>query len=126
MGIASRIDPQDGIIYSQYDGEITLRTLQEASRRLRADPLFRAGLKELVDVGDAVPRVSADDMFQYALWLQGYPPIDFIAVVAKHDVAFGMARMFEQLSGDARPGMRVFRDEREAKAWLLAQHTTGT
>ena len=125
MGVTFRIDPQEGMIYSLYQGEITLQVLQEASRCLRADPLFRPGLKDLVDARKAVPRLSADDMFQYAMWLQQITPIAFIAVLTRSDVGFGVARMFEQMFNDDSAKVRVFRDEAEARSWLAAQPVAG-
>ena len=38
-----------------------------------------------------------------------------LAIVASQDLAFGMARMFEALTGDSPPNVSVFRDMDSAK-----------
>ena len=41
------------------------------------------------------------------------------AVIAPHDLAYGMARMFDLSRTDTKT--RIFREEREALAWLAAE-----
>ena len=122
MPISYRIDRQLRIIFTTAHGILTDDELLAHKHRLMRDPNFEAGMVELSDIrgvdqlavtSEGVrrfveqDRLDADRLGTYKL-----------AIVAHQDVVFGMARMYETLTGENRPAVAVFRNMGEAKAWL--------
>jgi hypothetical protein len=87
-----------------------------------SDPCFCPGLGILIDHSalDAAP-LTAADMTAIALnlaFLKGRLRTSRLAVVAPTDLAFGLARMAEQMAMDIVT-RRTFRTRAEALMWLL-------
>jgi len=119
MPISYRIDAEQGVIHSRFEGELTLELLKDYSTRLRRDPAFRAGLDELALVlPEHVTSLTADQMNLFTRWFKELEPIRRIAVVAESDAGFGMGRMFQQLLDESGTEVGVFRDPRAARTWL--------
>lgn len=118
MAATFRIDSGQGVIFSRLEGEITLATLRDYTQSLHADPDYRAGLVQLVEVHSIRMRVNFNEMYAYVRGASGLVPIQRTAIVADDAQAFGMARMFEQLSQESATEVEVFRDLASARAWL--------
>ena len=122
MPISYRIDLQQRIVYTTANGVLTDGELLAHKHRLVRDPDFEAGMVELSDVRgvdrlavtpEGVRRFVEQDRVD-AGRLGNYK----LAIVASHDVAFGMARMYATLTEKEASTVAVFRDMEEAKAWL--------
>jgi len=122
MPISYHIDRQFGVARTTARGVLTEEELLAHKRRLLDDPFFGSGMVELSDVRgidrlDVTPHgirqfVAQDAKDQRRL--QDYK----LAIVASEDVVYGMARMYQALTGDYVPHVAVFRDPAEAATWL--------
>ena len=118
MALTYRIDAETGVIYSRFEGEITLEGIQEHTRRLHADPAFRPGLVQIAEVASIRPHVDFNEMYGFVRWVATLVPIDKTAIVAPENNAFGMARMYAQLSEGSPGKVEAFRDMASARHWL--------
>lgn len=119
MAIYSYIDPSRRRLLTHGEGLLTFADIHSHVHMELADDV--AGYAELADCSTAVTDISADEIFRLSQerihvdTLQRRPGP--VAIVAKDDALFGMFRMFDALTDQLRP-IRVFRDTREAEAWL--------
>ncbi len=118
MALHYKIDSDQGVIHSRFEGEITVELLQDYNLRLRQDPAFRTGLSEIVEVKGVEAKISFSAMRDYRNWFLQLEPIRMTAIVATDDASFGMARMFQQLSDQGQTKIQVFRDMKSARLWL--------
>ncbi|HXQ25944.1 MAG TPA: hypothetical protein VN822_06020 [Candidatus Acidoferrales bacterium] len=83
--------------------------------------------REFLDGRGAGPRFSPAEVRQIVELLRNLSresPLGRTAVLVSSDYAFGLMRMFEMLLEDVFE-FRVFRDEREAHAWLAGNAARG-
>jgi len=122
LPITYRIDTKNKIVYTTASGELTDDHLLEHKQKLIQDPLFQPGMKELSDArtvtelkvtNAGIVKFAKQDEADSGL-LDGYR----LAIVVDSDLTFGMARMYEALTKESLPGLRVFRDLGEAQQWL--------
>ena len=99
-------------------GPVTEDEVHDHNTRLRTDPAFDAGYRQLVDltgiteirVRSSTVNVTAMDQF--------FTPGTRRAFVASTDAAFGMARMFALQAEGSGQTIEVFRDRKKAEEWL--------
>jgi hypothetical protein len=122
MAIDYRIDSTRGIIFTTATGTLTNQELLAHKQRLQRDPLFHAGMPQLSDVrGVERLDVTPDGIGQFVqhdATNAGALEPSRLAIVAKEDVVFGMARMYQARTSRYRPNVGVFRTIEEATNWL--------
>jgi hypothetical protein len=115
-----RIDKQSNLVVIHAEGVLTRRNFEEVRRHMMSDPDFDPQFSMLADCS-AVTHV--DLTAGEIRVLADMSPFDLTgrrAIVARRDVVYGLARMFEivrSLRGDQH--IRVFRNCNEALAWLF-------
>jgi len=114
-----QIDRAKGIVFSRAHGVTTAADYTAHGQRLRADPDFRPDHRQLWDLsGITKSNVAFDELSEMAR-IDIFAPTARRAVLARNDVSFGLARMFQMLrETKGETGIRVFRDRDEAMRWL--------
>ncbi len=124
MPVSYRIDRERRIVFTEASGVLTDSDVIELQRRLRDDPEFEPDFRQLADCR-AIEEVgmtsqSVGEASSRSPFSQG----SLRAIVVSSDVAFGMARMLENLRHEARDEVRVFREAEEARRWLGLEPTS--
>ncbi len=125
MPISYQIDEARGLVLTTASGVLTDGDILQLKSNLVTDPRWRPGLRELSDVR-AIDRLEvttagvrqmmmADE--RDAAALASYR----LAIVVAHQLAYGLARMYQMLTEHTIPNVRVFRDMEEAKSWLAGE-----
>lgn len=97
-------------------------TLIDYYRRLREHADFANDLDEVFDLS-AVDELTLDarDIARFSVLTEPFtrldPPVR-IAIIAPHDAAFGLSRMYEMLQTGSSNELRVFRDRDAAERWI--------
>lgn len=107
------IDPDLGLIQVTFTGPTTTRDLADARAAVMADPAYAPRLGLLIDLEEADLTHMSPAMLRERA--QRPPGAGAIAVVAGTDLAYGLSRMYEQMS---KSPVGVFRHRAEALAWL--------
>ncbi len=120
MPITYRIDPEEGIVRTVVSGVVVDADLRGHEDQLAADPHFEPGMGQVIDgrfvealnvSAEAVRNFVAYERSRYSARFAGHR----VAIVASSDVVFGMARMYQTLSGVE---VGVFRSMPEALTFL--------
>ena len=123
MPISYHIDEGKGLVVTTATGTLTDSDILQLKARLVADPRWKPGMRELSDVRlidrlevttEGVRQMMMRDRLDAAA-LASYR----LAIVVAHELAYGMARMYQILTEQSIPNVRVFRDLEEAKSWLV-------
>ena len=122
MPISYHIDSSRGVVFTTASDSFTVDELLAHKAALLADERFRPGLKELADargvkglsLGPADIRRLASFDLAHKDNLGGYS----LALVVPDAAAFGLARMYQQITEANLPHVGVFRSIEEAAAWL--------
>lgn len=118
MPASYRIDPAWGRIFSTLQGVVTDQELVLLQRNLLADTEFKPTYSQLADcTGITRFDVSSQTIRSLALPNMFAKGIR-LAIVAKSEIVFGMARMFQLLRDGIAEEIRVFRDLAQASHWL--------
>ena len=122
MPIRYRIDVEAGLVFVRGEGEIVLPDLEAYSAGVVRDPLYRAGMHELVDFRGVSPRgLTTQDLEKFRdvnRSLADRLAPARLALLVDTEVGYGLGRMFAALSEDSKIETRVFRDEDDALAWV--------
>lgn len=110
--------PAEGFVLIRRFGDMSVESMLDGAQRILIDPRFDAIGNILSDLTEANLMLDNSDMSQYAKFckerLEGADKR--IAIVAPDARNFGMARMFEMLSG--LEFVTVFYTQEEALNWL--------
>ena len=99
-------------------GPVTEDEVHDHNRRLRRDPAFDSGYRQLVDMtGITEIRVSTN-MINETAQDQFFTAGTRRAFIASEDATFGMARMFALQAEGLGQTIEVFRDRKMAEEWL--------
>lgn len=103
-------------------GVVTASDFDQANQEIYSAERVRTLRYQLIDFSDAERiEISADDTRRHAemdrLAAERNPEIA-IAIVGLSDVTFGISRMWQALTDEAKLQSRVFRSNREAARWL--------
>ncbi|HNY66889.1 MAG TPA: hypothetical protein PKM41_15775 [Deltaproteobacteria bacterium] len=126
------IDQGLGMGYIRHLGKASLKNLNDSVQQMWSDPGFGSVMRGMSDFSEASGALSCNDIRSHAMLLPRYLPADRRlrwAVVVRTSLAYGLARMFDILTenADLKLELRIFRDVREAEAWLglrQGRHTT--
>ena len=123
--IRYQIHPQQGLLVAVWSGEVADADLVPTYSRIYADPAWRPGLHELVDLrGANVDGITGDGLRALAALVSrcvGDAEQRFrTAVIVSQDIGFGLARMYGAYSAESPEEVQVFRDPQSALRWLGA------
>ncbi|MFL6438808.1 MAG: hypothetical protein ACJ71Q_14610 [Terriglobales bacterium] len=118
MAYRYHIDPDSKTVLISFSGHSSMDEAISLRHELRADPLFRSTLNELVDLG----RLSSSDGSFDDFAMRGAQGDPFCresrrAIVAPTEFSYGMARMYAALR-DRDGVFGVFRSLETACKWL--------
>ena len=101
-------------------GELTKDEVRSLQDQLRKDPDFDPNFSQLSDLTHVTTMNITGAEMQELAERTAFSPKARRAVIAGNDLAFGLARMFEQIreaKGDL--GIRVFRKLEDALDWIV-------
>ena len=120
MPISIHYDPEQNILYTDATGAISIDDIMSyysEIEHMNLNPQYSV----LADYSEASIELSYDDVKRMTSRRrkvsQGSDSVK-IAVVAKSDVVFGVARMYEAMINDERFKVNAFRDREKAVQWL--------
>lgn len=113
-----RIDVALRTVFTTPFGVVTDRDAREHVEDLRNHPDFEADFNQLFDARGVTSVELSGACLREIAAMRLFGEGSLRALVVTAEVAFGLARMFEMLRGDAPDEVRVFRDIDEARAWL--------
>jgi len=117
MPADNRIDLSTRVVYSRAWGIVTNEDLADNRVALSRDPAFAPDLAQLYDcTGVTEVKVTSEALLRLAL-TSPFAPTARRAIAVSSEVAFGLARMYAQLSGREEV-IQVFRDRPSAVQWL--------
>ena len=124
MPLSYQIDPQRQLIEVRASGRITLAELRAHFIAQTTDPLFCATYDAVVDYRSVSEFLTPEELRRFAAalpeWLSRVPSRR--ALVADHDVVYGMFRMLEAFTSESPVTLRVFRRIEDARGWLAGVH----
>lgn len=121
MPVSYAVVPETGILVIEARGAVSALDFGQMREELHAQGAPRPRL--LVDLtGVSDFDVESSDIHRLARDMSGQElvrPGTRLAVVAKTEVGFGLARMYELLREGAVEEIRTFSDRDQAEAWLV-------
>jgi len=113
------IDEHENILKEEFIGDISIAMLDEANASIIEDKRFRKGLNFLTDLRNAHLLISYEELVLHVHQLPGLA-ITKQAIIANHDLEYGISRQFEALTDDrdVYTEIRIFKDLDEAEIWL--------
>jgi hypothetical protein len=118
MPVTFHIDPVRRRIFSTLEGVVTDKDLVQFQQNLLADANFDPSHSHLADCS-GITRFDVSSQTVRSLALPTlYAQGARLAIVAKLEIVFGMARMFQMLREGIAEEVRVFRDLDQACQWL--------
>jgi len=105
------------VLHVEAIGEVNDKEVMDLSARLRQEPAFVSGCPVLCDCS-ALTTVSISAGLIELLAKAARSRTNFVAVVARLPVAFGLARMFQIFNDPEYERIHVFDGVHEAMAWL--------
>ncbi len=116
MPVAYRIDTSLRVVYSTWEGVVTLKDALAHSEALRADPDFEPDMRQLSDARFATSALSAEGVRRLAK-NSPFGRGSRRAILVAADMIYGVSRMYEAQTDDAGT-VGVFRDADAALTWL--------
>jgi hypothetical protein len=120
-----KIDKPRRLVMSTAAGVLTKAEVLSLQDQLRKDPDFDPTFSQLSDLTHVTGMdITGADMRELAA-RTAFSPKSRRAVIASNDLAYGLARMFEQFretKGDQ--GIRVFRKLEDALDWVVGKEET--
>lgn len=118
MPVSYLIDKNQRLVFSRLSGTVTEPEVYEHNRKLRTDPDFNPGFRQLVDCTGLTEILVATGTINAISHDQFFTPGTRRAFIATSDVAFGLARMFALRAESSGQTIEVFRERRVAEEWL--------
>src|SRR5690349_763411 len=110
MGFTFRIDAAQQLAVIRATETITIADFRELAAGLRNDPGFGPSMRQLVLLEITRSTVTFNDWQVMQRQLASGPRGRRIAIVAKTDFAFGVARQYAQTYGHADQEIGIFRE----------------
>ena len=113
------IDEHKNILKEEFIGDINTAELDQANASITEDKKFKKGLNFLTDLRKAHLLISYEELVRHVHQLPGLA-ISKQAIIANHDLEYGISRQFEALTDDrgVYTEIRIFKDIDEAAKWL--------
>jgi hypothetical protein len=116
MPYSVRLDRDRMLIAIALNGDVGDEELRSLSRDARAHPEMAAGIAILYDCS-GVASVAVTRELVHDLGIRARNDTNRVAFVAPSPVAFGLARMYQIVSG-GEGRMQIFADRAQAIEWL--------
>lgn len=120
MAVNYHIFPESNLMIVEYSGTFTIQDIVDMRAVVSKDPEYSPLLNVIEDVTN-VEKVEAD--FDN---ISGVTTESIMAAGIKHcivantDLQFAMSRMYQMLMENSGHELRIFRDIKEAKTWVLS------
>ena len=124
MPIAYRYDGFANRLSTRSEGVVTLSEISNHFRQLGRDARLRPRCDVMLVLSFPSRLPSAEQVDEVASIIEGMSDLVSFgrcAVVAPEDLAYGLGRMFQGFAWPSFSGVRVFRRESDATAWLDAE-----
>ena len=122
MPFDRHIDEEANLLVARLSGEIDAGTLLSEIEAAKHDGRLQPGYRTYIDLTDAVPAGIDGETVrraaQIACQFDAKEGPVRVAILAKSDVAYGLARMYATLSEQLQRHVAVFRDPAPARRWL--------
>ena len=119
-----QFDDENNIACIRITGRLSRDIILRAFDAAVEDPRYRPGMGRLWDFREAdLSSLDSTTIAEMAKYSLKFPPgINDVKVafVAGRDLEFGLSRMFEAYSFDAKTSVAVFASMEEAEAWMAA------
>lgn len=127
MPASLRVDVKNEIVYSSFRGRLSDSDLLAHGEALKNHPDFNPAFSEIVDFSEVTElKVTVGFINTMAKSSSVYSADSKHAVIAPHDLTYGIARMYQMLAEDTRPNVAVVRSMAEARKFLgIASATSG-
>lgn len=117
------IDSAANLVRIHISGHLQLHHVLQHIAELRADPEFRPGLNQLLDLqGVTNYDINARDLREMAataIDTESQLQVNKAALVSDQDFVYGMLRMYQAFTEQAAVKVKIFREIEEAEQWLL-------
>lgn len=118
MPVSYSINRDQCLVVSRLWGTLTEDDVHEHNRKLRVDPAFDPGYRQLIDVTGLTEILVGTQAITETARDQYFTPGTRRAFVATSETAFGLARMFAMRAEASGQTIEVFRDRERAEEWL--------
>jgi hypothetical protein len=121
-----KIDKERKLVMSTAAGELTKDEVRSLQDQLRKDPDFDPNFSQLSDLTHVTAMNITGAEMEGLAERTAFSPKSRRAVLASNNLAFGLARIFEQIreaKGDQ--GIRVFRKLEDALNWIVNKDSSG-
>jgi hypothetical protein len=112
------IDPNQKLVITRLWGAVTDDEVHDHNRRLRTDPVFNPGYRQLADMTGLTEILVSTKLIDETSVDQFFNPGTPRAFVASADAVFGLARKFALQAEAVGQTIQVFRDLESAENWL--------
>jgi hypothetical protein len=119
--MAVAVERRPGLVVIVFSGDVSVDDLVDLAHELDAIDAVTPGLPRFADTTPATgARFTFEDVARLTEDRRSgrRPESVQIAILARSDVAFGLARMYQSMLGHPQITMEVFRDRAAAMAWL--------
>lgn len=118
MSLTSLVIEEARLVVTRASGVLRPEDLGENRASLLADPAFDPSYDHLFDLREVEGIAFPTEDVEKATWVRAFSETSRRAVVAPHDLSFGLARMYQSHRFDLSAGIRVFREVDRALEWL--------
>lgn len=110
---------KDGILHISIQGDPTVSHIKQALDQTRGETGY-SNLSRLWDFRKSSFNFTADELEEIASHASS-ADLDpaRVAMLVSHDLSYGVSRIYEAYRKSAVTDVKVFRDEAEARKWLL-------
>ena len=125
MAIIHNYDKENGVIYCLIEGQSSVDEVELILKEIVGSDEYPSNVSTLWDVRKTdFTSVTGDIIRELILLREKYPERANakIAIVASNNLSYGMSRMFQMLSDEMLQRTQVFKEESEAKKWLLNEN----
>ena len=121
MPVTYRYDDFTNRLMTRCEGAVTQAEVIEHFRQLGRDARLRPDCDVLLDLAFQTRLPTAEQMNEVAAFMEDMQHLvrfGRCAVIAPEDLAYGLGRMFQGFAWPMFTGMRIFRNNADAIAWL--------
>jgi hypothetical protein len=123
VSVRERFDAEHNVLFVIVDGDVQDEDLLKYAQRSAGNPAMPPEHDVLVDMSAtrSLGAVQAETLRRVAdlfTRTDAAPEQSRVALVSPHDVGYGLSRMYQAFRSDSPIEVRVFREMREARAWL--------
>jgi len=124
MSVEYTYDEENNVLYTRFYGVVTDRDFKDQGEAVAKDERIGPGVRELVDLSGIEGTEASQSGLAHNIQIDNTVREKLAgmrtAVVAKTDLLYGFARIYQSLAEvkDSPAVVEVFRTEEEAREWL--------